>query len=561
MFDRFIAQRTRTRDKDARRACEAAAREGQAHGRRGFPRPASPGGIVDDHFATARWIEAETAATLAIADHLAAHRPHDDAAVDRAAGATLRRTAETADARRELTRTLRRLAAVEGRSTLARWDRPWPPWLRLGLLVLMAVGSIANLAGGLVGTTADDPGYALGYSISIGIGLVGLGAVIGQMLKRWELNRLQPHEHVATRSRVPAAVVALGLAAALALVVAVASIRSTAAELEARRLADAAGAAVQVLGDGSDGSNSNNGGDDNGASSGETGSGAAVDPAIPTVAWGLLEAVLVAGALLVEYAGSMPWAGVRRGLERQVRRRRRIWRARRRRLAQAWTALRSACNGRAARDASMLVTGEAALLHADVETSTYRYENLASRPSPELWGDVRVVGRVGDAVPGDRTAAAFAAPRFTVESPATTPIADVVAGRWGLDLRPLDGTGPDFGPADDPADRGDLTPSGDLHGILAEAQRELQRAPEALDADLAGLAGGGPVEATNPPATEMWPTEGEPTVYRVVGHDPWWRHEPAGGEDATGGRGHPRRNGGSSNGHDDGSRREPGTAP
>ena len=130
------------------------------------------GGIVDDHFATARWIEAETAATLAIADHLADHRPHDDAAVDRAAGATLRRTAETADARRELTRTLRRLAAVEGRSTLARWDRPWPPWLRLGLLVLMAVGSIANLAGGLVGTTADDPGYALGYSISIGIGLV-----------------------------------------------------------------------------------------------------------------------------------------------------------------------------------------------------------------------------------------------------------------------------------------------------------------------------------------------------------------------------------------------------
>jgi hypothetical protein len=552
MFDRFIVQRTRTRHKDAQRACDDAAREGHAHGRRGFPQPALPGGVVDDHFATARWTEAETSATLAIADHLAARRPRDDAAVDRAAGAALRRTAETADARRELTRTLRRLAAVEARSTLARWDRPWPPWLRLGLLVLMAVGSIANLAGGLVGTTADDPGYALGYSIAIGIGLVGLGAVLGQMLKRWELNRLLAHEHVAARSRVPAAVVVLGLAAALALVFAVASIRSTAAELEARRLADAAGAAVQVLGDGS-----------SSGSSGETPGGAA-DPTIPAATWGLLEVVLVAGALLVEYAGSMPWARVRSGLQRQVRRWRRIWRARRRRLARAWTALRSACNGRAARDASVLVAGEAALLHADVETSTYRYENLASRPRRGLLGDV---GDVADEVPNNRTAAAFAAPRFTVESPAATPVADVIAGRWGLDLRPLDGTGPDFGPADDPASRGDRSPPGDLHGILAAAQHELQRAPDALDADLAGhglpgLLDDGPVEAPDPPPTETRPGEGGPTVYRVVGHDPWWRHDPvATGDDAGDGHGHPRHNGGPGNGHGDGTRRRgPGTA-
>jgi hypothetical protein len=455
MADNFNIKRTRA--KDSQRAQAEAARQGRRHGRHDFPRPPLPGAPVDDHFAAARWAEAETAATLAVAEHLTRRRPTDDTTVARTAGAVLRRIAETADARRACNEVLHLLAALDTRVTLARCEKPWPAWLRLGLIGLMVAGSVANLAAGLIGATSDDPGYALGYSIAIGIGLVGLGAAAGQMLKRWELNRLRPHEHVAARSRVPAAVVALALVAALALSVAVASIRSTAAELDARRLAESGSAAVRVIA----------GDDPDGASK----DAARPKPTIPALTWGLLEAVLVTGALLIEYTGSMPWARARGNLQRQVHRRRRTWLTCRRKLAHAWIGLRAACDSRAAHDAAVHVAGEATLLHTDVETGTYRYENLSHRPRPELV-EGPVPGRPGGFAKGDETV------RFTPEQAASTPITDVVVDRWGLDLRPLlaEGPTPGWDGREMPPDGGGGAPPGDLHALLALAQAELQKA-------------------------------------------------------------------------------------
>ena len=214
--------------------------------------------------------------------------------------------------------------------------------MRLLVILAMAACGGANLAAGLLSVTTDDPAYALSYAAAIGVALVALGAAAGHMLRRWELNAQRPRDHVARGSRVPVLVVVLGLVFAVGLVAAVASIRATGALAEAQRWAEAQAPLEFVLPDASP--------DD---TAGTPGTVEATPPTIPPLAWGVLEGVLVTGALLIEYAGTLPWAARHAELQKRCRRRRVAWERRRAALARAVAHLKTAWDIRADRDAAV----------------------------------------------------------------------------------------------------------------------------------------------------------------------------------------------------------------
>lgn len=428
-----MADHYRTHGKYAGWAKADAARRGRQDGYRRYPSAGHRGDAAmtevaeaatgaTDTFAAGQAAENDVAAALAVSDHLGGRRPADDAAVNDDLAVTLRLIGEAAERRQDYGIAVHELAAFESRAPVAARTRFWPGWLRLLVILAMAACGGANLAAGLLSVTTDDPAYALTYAAAIGVALVGLGAATGHMLRRWELNAQRPREHVARGSRVPVLVVALGLLFAAGLVAAVASIRATGALAEAQRWAEGQGPLEFVLPDAAPDAPDAAGG-------AATGTPDDPPPTIPPLAWGVLEGVLVTGALLIEYAGALPWAARHAELQKRCRRRRTAWERRRAALARAVADLKTAWDARADRDAAVLVAGEATRRFTAVEVAAYRGENLATRAGE---GGGPFAGRGADTM-----ADGMGEPGGVLAT---------VAERWGVDLRPL-AARPRSGPA------------------------------------------------------------------------------------------------------------------
>jgi hypothetical protein len=395
---------------DATKSRAEAARAGKDDARRGYPRASSSGEPVTDYFGKAATASAETAAVLHLAGHFDETRPGLDRAIAEVTALVVRLTARVGDA---LTRTSAADHQVHAfnQLPLAARREPWPAWLRLVLLGLMALGSGAALSGALLELTSDEPYYIWGFCLAATLAVVALGAFLAHTARSFESNRLKPDQF--TTGWLPKILLGIGALFAVCLMVALASIRGTAAEADAGRQSRADDGVTLLLPDQPV--------DASGPARAEEQKAL---PSVSPLAFGLLEGLLFMAAFGVEYINYLPWADQRRKAERSLAAAESELRDGTEQLGHACGRLMAGLDDRADRDAAALLAGEATVTHATAEISDYRRAVLAHQPN--LGGDPFQGAGCGGEVALRSGAAVSSGDQVSAE----------VVSRWGRDLLP-----------------------------------------------------------------------------------------------------------------------------
>jgi len=398
-----------TQSHDAARSRAEAARAGRDDARRGYPRASSSGEAVTDYFGTAATASAHTAGTLHLAEHLHEARPRVDRTIAEATAVVVRQTARVGDA---LYRTLAADHEVQAfkRLPLAARREPWPAWLRIVLLGVMALGTGAALSGALLELTSDEPYYVWGFCLATTLAVVALGAFLAHTARSFEYNRLKPDQF--TTGWLPKVIFAIGALFAVLLMVALASIRGTAAEADAARQSRADAGVTVFLPDQPTDSAGQRPADDEQPL-----------PSVSPLAFGLLEGLLFTAAFGVEFVNQLPWAEQRRKAERSLAVVEGELRESTHQLGNACGQLMAGLDERADRDAAVLLAGEATVTHVAAEVGDYRRAVLAHQPN---------LG--GDPFHQTRMEASTAPPTEEVASSHQT--SAMVASQWGRDLPP-----------------------------------------------------------------------------------------------------------------------------
>jgi hypothetical protein len=383
-----------------------AAQAGKNDARRSYPRAASSGEAVTDYFGTAAQASAQTAATLHLAGHLHDERPGLDRAIAEATALVVRLTAWVNDL---LSRTSAADHEVQAfkRLPLAARREPWPAWLRIVLLSVMALGTGAALSGALLELTSDEPYYVWGFCLATTLAVVALGAFLAHTARSFEYNQLKADQF--TTGWLPKAVFGVGVLFAGLLMVALASIRGTAAEADAARQSRTDHRVTVQLPD------------QPVDVGGQSAPAEAEPPPLPRVsplAFGLLEGLLFMAAFGVEYVNCLPWADQRKRAEQSLAEVETELSAAAGQLERACARLMGGLDERAACDAAVLLAGEATITHVTAEVSDYRRALLTHHPN--LGGDP------------------FQDARRGAEAQAPEQVTNQVAGRWGRDLQPAD---------------------------------------------------------------------------------------------------------------------------
>lgn len=368
---------------------------------------AAPSGErATDYFATAAQMSAQTAATLHLAGHLHDERTRRDQAVAQAAALVARLTAWVGDVLVRISAADHEVQAFK-RLPLAARREPWPAWLRCLLLVVMALGTGAALSGALLELTSDEPYYVWGFCLATTLAVVALGAFLAHTARSFEYNHLKPDQF--TTGWLPKVIGVVGALFAVLLMVALASIRGTAAQADAARQNRTDDGITVLLPD----------------QPIDAGQATPTEeppplPSVSPVAFGLLEGLLFVGAFGVEYINFLPWAEQRRQANARLARVEGERRSQTLQLGDACGRLMAELAGRADRDAAVLLTGEATITHVAAEVSDYRRAVVVHQPNPS--GDP--FSGVGDAG------------RLLAASPSDKPLSVKLAARWGRDLLP-----------------------------------------------------------------------------------------------------------------------------
>lgn len=346
----------RRRLKDASSLRTRAARAGRRTARRGT---SGAGEAVVDSFSTGAHASARASAVFNLAAHLQHVRPKLDRRVAEVVGPVVRRTALVGDL-------LFRTSAADHEAQafkqlpLAARREPWPAWLRCFLLGILAVGTGGALSGALLELTSDDPSYVWGFCLAVTLAVVALGAFLAHMARSFEYNHLKAGQF--STGWLPKVIFGIGASFAVLLVVALASIRGTAAEADAARQSRADDDAITVvLPDQPVVPESRVAPEEQSPL-----------PSVPALAFGILEGLLFMTAFGVEYANYLPWADQRRRAEAALGAVERELQTATGKLAEACGRLMAHLNERATQDASVLLVGESALIHVAAEVSDYQ---------------------------------------------------------------------------------------------------------------------------------------------------------------------------------------------
>ena len=351
-----------THPQDAARSRAEATRAGKDDARRGYPRASSSGEAVMDYFGTAATASGHTAGVLHLATHLSEIRPRVDQAIAEATATVVRLTAAVGDALCQTAAADHEVQAFKRLPLAARRD-PWPGWLRGLLLGAMALGTGAALSGALLELTSDAPYYVWGFCFATTLAVIALGAFLAHTARDFEFNHLKADQF--TSGWLPKVIFAIGSLFAALLVVALASIRGTAAEADAARQSRADTGVTVVLPD---------------QPAAPTDQVLADDqqplPSVSPLAFGLLEGLLFMAAFGVEYINHLPWADQRRRAERSLTTAETNLLRGVEDLGDACGRLMAGLDERADRDAAVLLAGEATVIHVAAETSDYTQKKL-----------------------------------------------------------------------------------------------------------------------------------------------------------------------------------------
>jgi hypothetical protein len=361
-----------TQPQDAARSRAEAVRAGREDARHGYPRASSSGEAVTDYFGSAALASGETAATLHVAGHLHEDRPRLDRTIAVATALVVRLTALVGDVLLRTSAADHEVQAFK-RLPLAARREPWPSWLRIVLLGVMALGTGAALSGALLELTSDEPYYVWGFCLATTLAVVALGAFLAHVARSFEYNHLKPDQF--TTGWLPKVVFGVGALFAVLLMVALASIRGTAAEADAARQSRAGDGITILLPDQPA----------DAAGSVTLGDEPEPLPSVSPLAFGLLEGLLFMAAFGVEYVNHLPWAEQRRKAERSLAATESDLRDGTEQLDTACGQLMAALDERADRDAAVLLAGEATRIHVGAEVSDYRRAVLSHQPN--LGGD------------------------------------------------------------------------------------------------------------------------------------------------------------------------------
>ncbi len=381
---------------------------GTADARRGYPKTSAAGQPAVDYYGTASQASARTAAMLHLANYLQADRPHLDRSIAEAVALVVRLTAWVGDLLFKTSAADHEAQAFKQLPLAARHD-PWPGWLRLGLLVVMALGTGAALSGALLELTSDEPYYVWGFCLATTLAVVGLGAFLANLARSFEYNRLQAHQF--TTGLLPKVILGVGALFAVLLMVALAWIRGTASEADAARQSRTdSGVTVMLPGE---------------APPDVAPQPEAPLPSVGSWTFGILEGLLFMAAFGVEYLNYLPWAEQRRRAEQTCSAVEGELHLGQQQLGSACGQLLTSLDERATRDAAVLLAGEATLVHVTAEASDYRRALLSLHPN--LAGDPFNESPAGG-VPLPLTA------HLTGEGHEL--VTTEVAQRWGRDLQP-----------------------------------------------------------------------------------------------------------------------------
>jgi len=368
---------TNPRDADSSR--QEARKEGEADGRRNYPPQDPNGNKAADYAGRTTRREADATDAITKAEHVNTTRVDDDKKLGAARAETGKRTALTADARGAAEDALADQRAYEQNTPTTAKAQFWPKSVVFALLVLLAAGSGAAVTAALLQVTTDQEWLTYIIGGSVAIATVAGGAALGALLRRRDLDAVQPGQF-ASKSNYATAVLLLGVLGVLALALGVAGLRHAASVADARRQADANKITLFLPGQGTKADNA----------PAPTGPGG-----VDWKTWLAFEFGVAAAATAIEFQAADARVIRSRHLSRDVKATNKKWRNEHAGLSAAVAVQEAVLSTRADHDAAVALIGNGQRAFGDVLVGDYRHGNLSQRgqagdPFEELTSHARL---------------------------------------------------------------------------------------------------------------------------------------------------------------------------